>query len=155
LEPSLPCFESPEGGAECLSREEFAELALKVLDDLELVGLVRREGSRIVYNVPRMGTMIWPCFLQMREAFEEAGLLEELRGRAEGDPWLWACRVASYCVAFLLAGKRMDYGEADAMKAAEFPDGYLAVLNMAICAMLEAVFGRDEVAKLFKAAFEI
>jgi len=150
--PDMVCFRGRY--EKCMSREEATELFLEVLDDLELLGLVRREGSRIVYDVSRIGTMIWPCFQTLRKLYEDIGLLEEFRRNAQKDPWFWACSAVSYCVAFALGKKRLDYG-LDVSRALEYTDEYLIALHMTLCSVIERLFNKDEVTKMFKATFEI
>jgi len=138
-----------------LSEEELVSISLDILNDLELLGLVERKGSWIIYNVSKIGTMLHPCFQLVRKKFKDIGLLEGFRENARKDPWYWTCTTATFCVALALAKKRMDYGVDDVIKAIEYPDEYLATLNLIVCTLIEMLLDKDEVTKMFRAVFEI
>jgi len=156
--PERICVKTLAGKEKCWGREEYLELYNRAMDDLELLGLVAREHGNVQVNVSELGRRLMPCFTFVRAVTTWFGTFEWFREEARKNLWGTTCLAYAYCLYFELRVKAMDYGLPPQPLPLDWDEeqlDYLTMLMSILQVMLEYVFQKEEVAKLFRVVFEI
>jgi len=152
--PSKICMKDLSGEQVCWTKEEITELYFKVLNDLELLGIVDVSRGRIIIRAERLALILEPCFKLAREIAKSRGTYEALRDIANRNIWDAACFALSYCVLAELSRKVADYGLQEQSPARD-PIGYPLVLSTFLQIMLESASKKEEAIELFKRYFDL
>jgi len=156
--PERVCVKLPRIGEKCWDREQLVEVNDKLYSDLELLGLVERRGDGVWVNVSELGKRLVPCFMFVRAVTVLFGTFERFREEARRDPWGLLCFTYAYCLYYELYVRALSYGLPPNITPLDWDEEqveYLAFLTSIMQVILEKVFKKEEVVKLFRAAFEV